>query len=155
MVPTGVITGRVTDEGRPAGNVWVRAMRVTYLDGVRTFMSGDSTPTDDLGEYRLFGLAPGEARRRAQIDVGGIEIQLAGGAVVRTSEAVLAAEEEDGDLRETVQRLEALVMAQPDQLRQHSDQLREQSDQIRQQSDQLRQQSEDIRQLKARLNGSA
>ena len=75
------------------------------------------------------------------------EIQLAGGALVRTSEAVLGAKEEHDDIRETVRRLEDLVMGQ-------SDQIRLQSDQIRLQSDQIRQQSEDIRQLKERLNGS-
>lgn len=51
MTPTGVITGRVVDEyGDPAADVYVRA---TLKDS--TF----ETTTNDLGEYRLFGLPPG------------------------------------------------------------------------------------------------
>lgn len=51
MTPTGVITGRVVDEyGDPAADVYVRA---TLKDS--TF----ETTTNDLGEYRLYGLPPG------------------------------------------------------------------------------------------------
>ena len=51
MTPTGVITGKVVDEdGDPAADVHVRA---TLKDA--TF----ETTTNDLGEYRLFGLPPG------------------------------------------------------------------------------------------------
>jgi hypothetical protein len=51
MTPTGVITGRVVDEyGDPAPDVYVRA---SLKDS--TF----ETTTNDLGEYRLFGLPPG------------------------------------------------------------------------------------------------
>ena len=51
MTPTGVITGRVVDEyGDPVPDVYVRA---TLKDS--TF----ETTTNDLGEYRLFGLPPG------------------------------------------------------------------------------------------------
>ncbi len=59
MIATGVITGRVFDDGRPARNVWVRAMRASFLDGQRSLISADSAKSDDLGEFRLFGLAPG------------------------------------------------------------------------------------------------
>lgn len=51
MTPTGVITGRVVDEyGDPVPDIYVRASR------------NDSTfeaTTNDLGEYRLYGLSPG------------------------------------------------------------------------------------------------
>jgi hypothetical protein len=51
MTPTGVMTGRVVDQyGDPAPDVYVRA---TLKDS--TF----ETTTNDLGEYRLFGLPPG------------------------------------------------------------------------------------------------
>jgi hypothetical protein len=51
MTPTGVITGRVVDEyGDPAADVYVRA---ALKDS--TF----ETTTNDLGEYRLYGLPPG------------------------------------------------------------------------------------------------
>jgi protocatechuate 3,4-dioxygenase beta subunit len=59
LTPTGVITGVVTDGGRPARNVWVRALKVTYSDGQRTVSVQDYAVTDDRGEYRLFGLPPG------------------------------------------------------------------------------------------------
>ena len=51
MTPTGVITGRVVDEyGDPIPDVYVRA---SLKDSVF------ETTTNDLGEYRLFGLPPG------------------------------------------------------------------------------------------------
>lgn len=51
MTPTGVITGRVVDAyGDPASDVYVRA---TLNDS--TF----EATTNDLGEYRLYGLPPG------------------------------------------------------------------------------------------------
>jgi protocatechuate 3,4-dioxygenase beta subunit len=58
----GVITGRVVDEtGEPAERVQVRVVRSQRVGGqsrVVGFGMGDTT--DDQGQYRLFGLAPGE-----------------------------------------------------------------------------------------------
>jgi hypothetical protein len=52
LVPTGVISGRVVDGyGDPVADVYVRA--AAKASG--TF----ETQTNDLGEYRLFGLPPG------------------------------------------------------------------------------------------------
>ena len=61
MTPTGVITGRVSDnQGNPARDVWVYALRPRYIDGQRTLEPLQPVfKTDDLGEYRLFGLPPG------------------------------------------------------------------------------------------------
>jgi Carboxypeptidase regulatory-like domain len=59
MVQTGVITGRVQDEGRPARNVWVRAMASRFFDGERSLAIVAYARTNDLGEYRVFDLAPG------------------------------------------------------------------------------------------------
>jgi 5-hydroxyisourate hydrolase-like protein (transthyretin family) len=60
MAPTGSISGRVVDPvGRPMGNVEVKAMRASYPEGRRVLMSVQSVLTNDLGEYRLFWLAPG------------------------------------------------------------------------------------------------
>ncbi len=59
MIPTGAISGRVLDDGRPARGVLVRAMRASFFDGRRTLNMADYARSDDLGEYRLFGLAPG------------------------------------------------------------------------------------------------
>ena len=59
MIQTGAIAGRVLDNGRPMRNVLVRAMRASFLDGRRSLTMVDYARSDDLGEYRLFGLAPG------------------------------------------------------------------------------------------------
>ena len=59
MIPTGAISGRVLDDGRPARGVLVRAMRASFFDGRRSLAMVDYARSDDLGEYRLFGLAPG------------------------------------------------------------------------------------------------
>jgi hypothetical protein len=59
MMPTGVISGRVLDQGRPVRDVWVRAMRATYVNGERSLNIARYVPSDDRGEYRLFDLAPG------------------------------------------------------------------------------------------------
>jgi hypothetical protein len=62
-LPRGaVISGTVTDdEGQPVFGVVVRAMRLTMQQGVRAFSpSPYIDTTDDRGQYRLFGLLPGE-----------------------------------------------------------------------------------------------
>jgi hypothetical protein len=59
MTPTGAIAGRVTDRGRPVRNVWVRALKARYFEGERSLSVVEWAQTDDRGEYRLFGLAPG------------------------------------------------------------------------------------------------
>lgn len=59
MIQTGAIAGRVLDDGRPVRGVLVRAMRATFFDGRRSLAMADYARSDDLGEYRLFGLAPG------------------------------------------------------------------------------------------------
>ena len=55
-----VITGRVTDEnGDPLARVQVYT--VMYLPGsTRGTRTGGGASTDDLGQFRMFGLAPGE-----------------------------------------------------------------------------------------------
>ena len=60
MIPCAVIAGRVLDEdGEPLPSVSVSALRETYDKGKRNLVAGASAETNDLGEYRLFGLAPG------------------------------------------------------------------------------------------------
>jgi hypothetical protein len=58
---TAAITGRVVDEfGDPAPNVMVMPMRYVYVNGERRMQpSGPSALTNDLGEYRVYGLLPG------------------------------------------------------------------------------------------------
>ncbi len=64
MVPGGIISGRVIDRnGKPMQNVTVQPLTVGYADGTITVQpSGVERVTDDRGEYRLYGLAPGEYR---------------------------------------------------------------------------------------------
>jgi hypothetical protein len=60
LLPAAVISGRVQNEN---GDLlpWVRvsALRATYLRGRRTLSNEITVVTNDLGEYRLFGLRPG------------------------------------------------------------------------------------------------
>jgi hypothetical protein len=57
-----VITGRVVDEfGDPVTDVRVNVMRYRFVGGQRRLLAmGNSDTTDDLGQYRVHGLAPGE-----------------------------------------------------------------------------------------------
>jgi len=60
LIPSGVIAGRILDEdGEPLAEVMVSALRQVYLEGKRSLSTDTSAQTNDLGEYRLFGLAPG------------------------------------------------------------------------------------------------
>jgi protocatechuate 3,4-dioxygenase beta subunit len=61
ILPHSVITGRITGpEGDPVIGARVEVFGVRYLlAGKQLFQVGSST-TNDLGEYRIFGLAPGK-----------------------------------------------------------------------------------------------
>ena len=62
-LPRGsVIAGRVTDEfGEPVARAMVQALRYFYgPDGQRRPQPNQTATTDDLGQFRLFGLTPGE-----------------------------------------------------------------------------------------------
>jgi len=60
LARTGAIVGRVTDEsGEPVLRAQVRALRREPSAGRRLMMTGSAT-TDDLGQFRLFDLQPGE-----------------------------------------------------------------------------------------------
>jgi hypothetical protein len=64
LLPRGsAVTGRITDEfGDPILQAQVQAMRFQYLpDGERRVMpTGPMVTTDDLGQFRIYGLTPGE-----------------------------------------------------------------------------------------------
>jgi protocatechuate 3,4-dioxygenase beta subunit len=77
-LPRGsVIAGRVTDEfGEPMPSVQVQAQRFQYsADGLRRLVTVRGTTTDDRGEFRVFGLMPGE-----YVVSGGINPSLETGA---------------------------------------------------------------------------
>ncbi|MDP7473283.1 MAG: carboxypeptidase-like regulatory domain-containing protein [Vicinamibacterales bacterium] len=60
-LPRGsVITGQVVDEvGEPLAGVGVRAMRHEYRQGERRLAAVGANTSDDRGQYRVYGLAPG------------------------------------------------------------------------------------------------
>jgi protocatechuate 3,4-dioxygenase beta subunit len=59
LIPAAVIAGRVFDEdGEPVPHAIVMASREVYNEGRRTLATKGFAVTDDLGAYRLFGLAP-------------------------------------------------------------------------------------------------
>jgi hypothetical protein len=61
-MPRGsVITGRITDEfGDPTPNAQVVVMRQQFVQGQRRLQRTGGGSANDIGEYRLFGLAPGQ-----------------------------------------------------------------------------------------------
>jgi hypothetical protein len=76
-----VITGRIVDDlGDPAMNVTVQALRFAYRDGVRQLSPARgalySERTDDRGEFRLYGLVPGDYYISAKpANIGGMRQQ--------------------------------------------------------------------------------
>ena len=61
LTPHGVVTGRVVDEdGEPVAYVRVNLMAYRYQQGRKQLSFAGGGSTDDLGEYRIFGVAPGK-----------------------------------------------------------------------------------------------
>lgn len=103
----GVISGIITDEfGDPAFNVPVRAIRLAFSGGVRVAQPSGTATTDDLGAYRIAGLAPGQylvvAQPRDTVAAAAAsaeslrlrQSQIVGEARARGEQAILAAMEE-------------------------------------------------------------
>ena len=61
-LPRGsVVTGRVFDElGDPMPGIVVRVLRYQYAQGTRQLVPAGMGQSDDRGEYRIWGLNPGE-----------------------------------------------------------------------------------------------
>ena len=60
LTPHGVIAGRVLDEeGEPVPSANVQVSRQQYMQGRKQMSRMNGASTNDLGEYRVFGLAPG------------------------------------------------------------------------------------------------
>jgi protocatechuate 3,4-dioxygenase beta subunit len=59
--PHSVITGRVfDDDGDPVQGAQIQLLRYQYVQGRRQLMPNGFAATNDLGEYRMFGIAPGK-----------------------------------------------------------------------------------------------
>ena len=61
-LPRGaVVTGRVVDEiGEPTSDAQVTIQRFQYINGRRQLATVRNAQTNDIGEYRLFGIPPGQ-----------------------------------------------------------------------------------------------
>ena len=89
----GVITGRVADEdGESLARAIVSVVRYQYLRGERQLMPAGIDQTDDRGQYRIFGLAPGDYYVTAT----------AGGMAEQIMRSVLEATPPTGDPAENV-----------------------------------------------------
>lgn len=72
LLPHGVITGHVRDEdGEPMAGARVQVYRWGFSQGRRQLMPQDSDTTDDRGEYRVYGIAPGKYIVAASSQRGG------------------------------------------------------------------------------------
>lgn len=61
LVQGGTIVGRILDENlEPVTGIQVEALTYVYQNGNRTLVSERQVQTNDLGEYRLYWLAPGD-----------------------------------------------------------------------------------------------
>jgi hypothetical protein len=60
MAEGGVISGRATDNGQPVGIADVIALKMTDFNGQPALVGVLSAKTNDLGEYRIFWLPPGQ-----------------------------------------------------------------------------------------------
>lgn len=63
LVRHSVVSGRITDEdGDPVQSAQVQLMRISYPRGRRQLLpaTGGGASTNDLGEYRMFGIPPGK-----------------------------------------------------------------------------------------------
>jgi protocatechuate 3,4-dioxygenase beta subunit len=57
----GVVTGRVLDEeGEPLARAVVTVLRRQYIRGEKQLTPAGGDQTDDRGQYRIFGLSPGD-----------------------------------------------------------------------------------------------
>ena len=55
------VAGRVVDEfGNPATGAFVMAARWGFMNGQRQLQSANSAMVDDRGEYRVYGIQPGQ-----------------------------------------------------------------------------------------------
>jgi len=82
LIPWSVISGRILNEdGEPLPWAQVSALREVYREGKRKLSPEVMVPTNDLGEYRLFGLRPGRYFVSAKYKPG---VQIVGQQQIQT-----------------------------------------------------------------------
>jgi hypothetical protein len=70
LPPGGVVTGRVVDEtGEAVAGASVSLARRRYIDGEKRLVAESGSSTDDRGEFRIFGVPPGDYVMSAALDV--------------------------------------------------------------------------------------
>jgi hypothetical protein len=90
LLPGAVLVGRVVDEsGQPMADVDVQALRAMYGIEGRQLMPTGQGRTNDLGEYRIFGLAPGSYYVVAQASQSNDEGE-SGPSVIRITKVTYA-----------------------------------------------------------------
>jgi len=68
LIQGGVISGRIVDEdSEPLSRVQVQALQFRYAQGRRRLMPLGNAVSDDRGEYRIFGIRPGQVYVRATL----------------------------------------------------------------------------------------
>lgn len=61
LIQGGTLVGRIVDENlEPVTGIQVQSLTYVYQNGTRTLVSERQVETNDLGEYRLYWLTPGE-----------------------------------------------------------------------------------------------
>jgi len=82
LTPAGTITGRIVDDqGEPLPGLTVQVLRSTYdANGKRTLQPAGTAKTNDLGEYRLYWIAPGRYFISANAAVSGLDALAASAA---------------------------------------------------------------------------
>ena len=67
LTPYGVLTGRILDaDGEAVVNAQVQFLRSQYVNGKKVLATTTTDSTNDLGEYRAYGLKPGKYNIYAQ-----------------------------------------------------------------------------------------
>jgi len=77
LIPTSVISGHITDmNGNPITGARVRAMKSAVQENRRTLRVAQEAVTNELGEYRLFWMAPGRYYVSATVQAWQVNSQI-------------------------------------------------------------------------------
>lgn len=73
LIQGGVVSGRIVDEdSEPLSRVQVQALQFRYIQGRRRLQPLGAALSDDRGEYRIFGIRPGQVYLRATLRGSGM-----------------------------------------------------------------------------------